>query len=63
MTTHEFAKQLLAGPDMDVAVPKVIQYDDDPDDSCADPVIDIVDAHNMGELCKVALISYKSSGR
>lgn len=58
MTTHEFANQLLAGPDLEVAVPKVIEYDDDPDDSCADPVIAITDAQENGQSCKVALITY-----
>lgn len=61
MTTHELAKQLLGGPDIGVVVPKVIEYDDDPDDSCADPVVSITDAYENGVQVKVAIISYSSS--
>lgn len=59
MTTHEFAKQLLAGPDLLVIVPKVIEYEDDPDDSWADPVITI-EGPDLDDKLKVAMISYKS---
>lgn len=60
MTTHELARQLLAGPDIGVAVPKVLEYDDDPDGSCADPVVSITDAHENGAPVKVAMISYSA---
>jgi hypothetical protein len=61
MTTHQFAKQLLAGHDIEVAVPKVKEYDDNPDDSTADPVVVIVEGHENGTPCKIALISYPAS--
>lgn len=63
MTTHELAKQLLDGPNIGVVVPRVIEYDDNPDDSCADPVISIIDAHENGVPVKVAMISYSSNNR
>ena len=61
MTTREFAKQLLSMPNLPIAVPKVIEYEDNPDDSCADPIVSIVDAHENGTPRKIALISYAAN--
>lgn len=58
MTTHEFAKRLLAGPEIEVVVPKVLEYEFDPDDAFCDPVLTLVEAREKGRKCKVALITY-----
>jgi hypothetical protein len=29
MTSHQFAKQLLEGPDLPILVPRVVEYDDE----------------------------------
>lgn len=58
MTTHEFAKQLLELPELPIVVPRVVEYEDDPDDSIAEPKIAVVDGEDNGAPCKVALITY-----
>jgi hypothetical protein len=39
MTAHAFARQLLAGPDLPIFVPKVVEYSDDDEDCVADPLV------------------------
>jgi hypothetical protein len=38
VTSHEFAQQLLAGPNLPILVPKVIEWNDS-EDCAADPVV------------------------
>jgi len=60
MTTHEFAKQLLDGPDIVILVPKCLEYDDNPDGSCANPLIAWIQVQTDGVTHDAALISYSS---
>lgn len=62
MTTHEFAEILLKLPNIGIVVPKVIEYDDNPDDSCADPVINITAGRDENEnMCNIAVITYEKA--
>lgn len=61
MTTHEFAKKLLDGPNIPIYVPKVVSYDDS-EECFEDPIISITPGQSSdeGSLQDVAVISYKS---
>jgi hypothetical protein len=58
MTAHDFARQLLSGPDLPILVPKVREYDDDEDNCCADPFIVEDDGKNRitGDHCRILII-------
>lgn len=62
MTTHEFAHQLLEGPNIPIVIPKVLQFATNEDDNLADPEIYIalvaLDANDPTCEVEAAIISY-----
>lgn len=57
MTTHGFARKLLLGPNIPIAIPRVIKYSED--DHCVDPVVCEADSEDCdGNISKIALISH-----
>ena len=64
MTSHQFAKELLAGPDLFIMVPKVKKYSDNEDDCCAFPSVSKQEGHNniTDQPCEVLVISYRADG-
>lgn len=59
MTAHEFARQLLAGPDLPICVPVVKEYDHDTEDMPA-PVVNETDAETWNDKrIRVLVISYR----
>ena len=64
MTSHQFAKELLAGPDLFIMVPKVKEYSDNEEDCCAVPSVSKQEGHNniTDQPCEVLVISYQPEG-
>lgn len=58
MKSHEFAKNLLAGPDLPIGLPPVKEYDTD-DERIGDPVVSEVSGENAsdGSPVKILIIS------
>lgn len=59
MTSHELAKQLLAGPDLPIGIHAVKEWDDD-DEALKTPIIEQVTGENSEteEPCQVLTIVY-----
>jgi hypothetical protein len=64
MTAHQFAKQLLEGPDLPIFVPAVIEYDDS-DESARTPLVTKIrgESTDTDELCDLLMISYEANVR
>lgn len=61
MTSHEFAHQLLSGPDLSIGLPKVTDYDDG-DTALRDPFVQQMTAETFedsGEEIQVLVISHR----
>jgi hypothetical protein len=59
MTAHQFAKQLLEGPDLPIFVPAVVEYDDS-DESAKTPIVTKIrgERTDNDEPCDLLMISY-----
>jgi hypothetical protein len=57
-TAHQFARELLAGPDLPIIHPIVLEYADDAEHS-GDPVVSIQDGEDgEGNSIKLLVLSY-----
>lgn len=62
MTAHELAKKLLDGPDLPIVVPKVKEYSDEDEDSCATPTVSNHEGRDPNdEPIEVLVISYSAN--
>ena len=62
MTSHQFAKELLGGPDLPIFVPAVLEYDDS-DESARTPLITPIrgERTDNDEQCNLLMISYEAN--
>lgn len=61
MTSHEFARQLLAGPDLPIVTPRVLMHDDEEDSCSMVPRVDEEQGEDAeGNPKRVLVLGYSS---